>query len=89
MNSNMHQWKLLKILVSIYIQYGSNGDAYFKLLSTEKYIKEIKIRFTDIIEELRNTRSSWKIKMIMVMTVVFEDNNDDKKAIKKTICSYH
>ena len=71
-----------------YIQYGSNGDAYFKLLSTEKYIKEIKIRFTDIIEELRNTRSSWKIKMIMVMTVVFEDNNDDKKAIKKTICSY-
>lgn len=66
----------------------SNGDAYFKLLSTEKYIKEIKIRFTDIIEELRNTRSSWKIKMIMVMTVVFEDNNDDKKAIKKTICSY-
>ena len=77
MNSNMHQWKLLKILVSIYIQYGSNGDAYFKLLSTEKYIKEIKIRFTDIIEELRNTRSSWKIMMIMVMTVVFEDNNDD------------
>lgn len=60
-----------------YIQYGSNGDAYFKLLSIEKYIKEIKIRFTDIIEELRNTRSSWKIMMIMVMTVVFEDNNDD------------
>ena len=60
-----------------YIQYGSNVDAYFKLLSTEKYIKEIKIRFTDIIEELRNTRSSWKIMMIMVMTVVFEDNNDD------------
>ena len=48
-----------------YIQYGGDGDISFKALSAEEYLMETKIHFIDIIEELRNTRSSWQMKLIV------------------------
>ena len=56
------------------IKYDSYGDIYFEILSTEKYLEEMKTQF---IEELKSTRSSWKIKP--VVGVIFEYDNDDKK----------
>ena len=56
------------------IKYDSYGDIYFEILSTEKYLEEMKTQF---IEELKSTRSPWKIKP--VVGVIFEYDNDDKK----------
>ena len=44
-----------------FIQYYSNGDSYYKVLSAEDYLKNIKTQFTYIIEELKSTGSSWKL----------------------------
>ena len=60
-----------------FIQYYSNGDSYYKVLSAEDYLKNIKTQFTYIIEELKSTGSSWKIKLIVC--VVFEYDGDNKK----------
>ena len=41
----------------------------------------MKIHFIDIIEELKNARSSWKMKVIA--EIVLEYDNDDKKVDTK------
>ena len=60
-----------------YIKYDSDIDTSFKGLSVEEYLKEGKTHFINIIENLKSTRSSWKIKL--VLGVVFEYNNNYKK----------
>lgn len=41
-----------------YIQYDSDNDIYFKILSAEEHLEKMKTHFLDIIEELERTRSS-------------------------------
>ena len=41
-----------------FIQYYSNADSYYKVLSAEDYLKNIKKQFTYIIDELKSTGSS-------------------------------
>ena len=36
-----------------------------KALCVEEYLKEMKAQSIDIIEELKSTRSSWKMKLIV------------------------
>ena len=48
-----------------YLQYCSDSDAYFKSLLLKKYFEKMKTHFIDIIGELKSTRSSWKIKLIV------------------------
>ena len=48
-----------------------------KVPLTKEYFKEMKMNFIDIIEELKMTRSSLKMKLIL--RVVFEFDNDHKK----------
>ena len=60
-----------------YIQDDSNSDTYFNTPSAEQNLEKMKTRFIDIIEELKRTRSLWKIKLIV--GVVFEYDRHDKK----------
>ena len=58
-----------------YIQYSSLW--YFKALLVEEYRKVTTTHFIGVIEELKCTRSSWKMKLIV--GVVFEYDNNYKK----------
>lgn len=58
-----------------YIQYSSLW--YFKALLVEEYRKVTTTLFIGVIEELKCTRSSWKMKLIV--GVVFEYDNNYKK----------
>ena len=46
----------------------------FKALWVEEYLKEMKAQFINIIEELKSTRFSWKMKLMV--GVVFEYDDD-------------
>ena len=50
--------KTIKNSDDTHILYDNHADTYFKTLSTEEYLKKIKIHFINIIEKLKNTRSS-------------------------------
>ena len=58
-----------------YIQYSSLW--YFKTLLVQEYRKVTTTHFIGVIEELKCTRSSWKMKLIV--GVVFEYDNNYKK----------
>ena len=47
-----------------------------KALCVEEYLKEMKAQSIDIIEELKSTRSSWKMKLIVGVILQYDD--DDK-----------
>ena len=55
--------KTIKGSDGTHIQQDSDDDAYFKVLSLKKYLEKIKTHVIAIIEELRRTRSSWKMKL--------------------------
>ena len=43
----------------MYIQYESDGNAYFKALLLKNYLMKMVMHFIDIVEELKRTISSW------------------------------
>ena len=63
------------------IQFDGDGNTYFKTLSTGEYFEKMKTHFTDLIEELKSTGSSWKIKLIA--KVVCKYDRDDRKVKTK------
>ena len=69
--------KRIEIFDDTYIQYDSDGDTYVKVLLSKEYLEKMKTDFIDIVEELKNTRPSLKIKSIVAL--VFKYNRDDKR----------
>lgn len=45
-----------------YIQYHSDSNTYLKALLLVQYLESMEAHFIEIMEKLKNTRSSWKMK---------------------------
>ena len=45
-----------------YIQYHSDSNTYLKALLLVEYLESMETQFIEIMEKLKNTRSSWKMK---------------------------
>ena len=58
-----HILKTIKSSDGTHIQQDSDGDAYFKVLSLRRCLEKMKTHFIAVIEELKRTRSSWKMKL--------------------------
>lgn len=70
LNSNI---KTIESFDGTHIQYDSDGDVYFKALVVVEYLSEMKTHFTDIIEQLRSTILSWKMKLIVGVGFKYDD----------------
>ena len=62
-----------------YIQHESDGDTYFDVSSLKNYLERMKSHFINIIEDLKSTRSSYQMYLVIGN---FEYNKDHKKAKK-------
>lgn len=50
-------------------------DTYFKALSIMKDFMEMKTNYIDMVEEFKSTRSSWEIKLIVVVLLNYGGSN--------------